>query len=76
MQELAPFPRMETSKGHLVQPMEGQRGQALVEFVLVTSVVMVGLLAVFELTDFPGTLYAGLKSIYLDLSSLFALPFP
>lgn len=53
-----------------------EKGQSIVEFALVVSFVMVGMLAVFEFTNLPGTFYAGLRSMYLDLSSLLALPFP
>ncbi|MDP6110749.1 MAG: hypothetical protein QF437_26375 [Planctomycetota bacterium] len=49
---------------------EPEKGQAAVEYILVVSVVLVGLMPIFE------TLIATLQGLYHDLTSILMMPLP
>jgi len=53
-----------------------ERGQASVEYALLVALVMVSLVGIFQLTDADQTIYHALKGVYVDLSSMLALPIP
>jgi Flp pilus assembly pilin Flp len=57
-------------------PENSENGQAAVEYALVLTLVILAVVGIFGLTDVDDTIYHALKGVYIDLSSMLALPIP
>jgi len=67
-----------SDKWNLKKIWESEEGQAAVEYAMLVGVliVFVGILTELRIADNGQTLFSALKSVYIDLTSMMALPIP